>query len=253
MSHGMTILAHRGNVNGPDPASENSLRSVRRALECGWGVEVDIRRGPNGRFYIAHDQRSTTRGLEADAYCALFRRHPSATVALNLKEIGHEAALLAYLDGQQVTSQSFLFDMELIESSPGATAQLLRRLHSTVHLASRVSDRREPLERALAATATDIIWLDEFDRLWASEDDVRRLKDAGRTVYAVSPELHGFSLAQARSRWLDFLRWGVDGVCTDYPDACARTCSEAAVVARAHLASIPGAVGAAHSHHGGVA
>jgi ABC-type sugar transport system substrate-binding protein len=50
------------------------------------------------------------------------------------------------------------------------------------------------------------------------EEDVVRLHGAGKTVYAVSPELHGFSFTQAQARWDDFARWGVDGICTNVPD-----------------------------------
>jgi glycerophosphoryl diester phosphodiesterase len=230
MSHAMTVLAHRGNVNGPSRSRENSLRAVRHALECGWGIELDLRRAPNGRFYVSHDRQLATAGLEAGPYCALFRRFPNATIAINVKELGYEAALVNYLEGQRVLAQSFLFDMDLIETEPGSTASLFRRLHPTIRLAARVSDRREPLERAIEPNVASIVWLDEFDRLWATERDVRQLKEAGRTVFAVSPELHGFSLAQARSRWMDFIQWGVDGVCTDYPDALEHTLAEAVSV-----------------------
>ena len=88
-----------------------------------------------------------------------------------------------------------------------------------VKIAARVSDRGESIERALSIPEADIIWLDEFDRLWCTEADVRRLRDAGRTVHAVSPDLHGGTFQQARRRWLDFIQWGVDGICTDYPAA----------------------------------
>jgi glycerophosphoryl diester phosphodiesterase len=226
MSHAMTVLAHRGNVNGPSGSRENGLRTIRHALECGWGIELDLRRAANGQFYVAHDRQLSAVGLEADPYCALFRRFPKATIAINVKELGYEAALVGYLEKQLVMAQSFLFDMDLLEAEPGATASLFRRLHPSVRLATRVSDRREPLERALEQDVAGIVWLDEFDRLWATERDVCQLKEAGRTVYAVSPELHGFSLGQARSRWIDFIQWGVDGVCTDYPDALERTLAE---------------------------
>jgi glycerophosphoryl diester phosphodiesterase len=226
MSHAMTVLAHRGNVNGPSASRENGLRTIRHALECGWGIELDLRRAANGQFYVSHDRQLSPVGLEADPYCALFRKFPNATLAINVKELGYEATLVNYLEGQRVLAQSFLFDMELVEADPGATASLFRQLHPTVRLAARVSDRREPVERAIESAVAGIVWLDEFDRLWATEADIRRLKEAGRTVYAVSPELHGFSLAQARSRWMDFARWGVDGVCTDYPDALERAIAE---------------------------
>lgn len=216
MHNSQRILAHRGNVDGPSPA-ENSLPGLRQALERGWGLETDIRRHRDGRFYISHDPRARVDGVQADAFCRLFRDFPAATIALNVKEPGGEEALLAYLDAQRVLDQVFLFDMELCEEEPGRMARRFRDLHPTVRIAARVSDRREPIARALAVDAASVIWLDEFDRLWCTEEDVRRLKDAGRTVYAVSPELHDFPANRTKDRWLEFLRWGVDGICTDYP------------------------------------
>ena len=90
---------------------------------------------------------------------------------------------------------------------------------SAIRLSARVSDHGEPIARALGIEAASVIWLDEFDGPWCTEGDIRALKDAGRTVYAVSPELHGATFEAMRSRWRDFIRWGVDGICTDYPAA----------------------------------
>lgn len=215
------ILAHRGNTHGPSPAHENRLGGIERALARGWGLEIDIRRDRDGHFYIAHDAKASAAGFEADAICAAIRRYPRATVALNIKELGYEAALLEFLTEQQILRQCFLFDMELVERTPGRTARLLRALHPHVQIAARVSDRGESLTRALAIDAASVIWLDEFDSPWASERDVRSLKAAGWTVYAVSPDLHQYPMAAARSRWVDFARWGVDGICTDYPNELA--------------------------------
>jgi glycerophosphoryl diester phosphodiesterase len=221
------ILAHRGNLTGPAPVTENTLPAIEACVSRGWGVEIDIRRDAGGRFYISHDARPADAdagaGASADATCACLRAHPDVTVALNIKELGYEEALLRYLHEQQVARQVFLFDAELIEPEPGATARLLRRLDPHIRLAARVSDRREPVERALGLDCTTVIWLDEFDRQWASARDVRRLKNQGRSVYAVSPELHGYSFDVARRRWEDFIRWEVDGICTDYPAALAHT------------------------------
>ena len=195
------------------------MGSVRSALERGWGVETDIRRESEGKFYISHDRCARPGGRSADAFCSLFRQFPHATIALNIKETGAEADLIAYLEAQAVIDQVFLFDMELVEPVPGATARQLRRLHPDVRIAARVSDRHEPVERALQIETASIAWVDEFDRFWCTQTDVRRLKDAGRIVYAVSPELHAFSLRTAAERWRDLIRWGVDGICTDYPAA----------------------------------
>jgi hypothetical protein len=213
------ILAHRGNTDGPSPAGENRLPTIRRALDRGWGLELDIRRARDGRFYIAHDPQPSSAVQPAEAVCRELRRHPHAVVALNLKELGDEAALIAWLQDEQVVDQVCLFDMELLESVPGATARACHALLPGLSLAARVSDRGEPVSRALGIDVADTIWLDEFDGPWATGRDVAGMKALGRAVYAVSPDLHGHGLPAARRRWLDFLDWGVDAICTDYPEA----------------------------------
>jgi glycerophosphoryl diester phosphodiesterase len=212
------ILAHRGNTQGPSRSGENRLPAIREALANGWGLEIDIRRAADGRFYLSHDrQESADNGLLAEIWCAELRRHPHVTVALNIKELGYESALLAFLEDQDVLRQVFLFDMELLEESPGETACLFRTIHRHVAVAARVSDRGESIEHALTQDESRIIWLDEFDRPWATGADVARLIDHGRIVFAVSPDLHGGSIDEARRRWVDFTHWGVHGICTDYP------------------------------------
>jgi glycerophosphoryl diester phosphodiesterase len=217
----MLVIAHRGNVKGPDPATENSLDAIRAALAAGWAVETDIRREPSsGRFYIAHDAASWSAGTDATAHAALWREH-GGRVALNLKELGYESALVSFLAERKVRDQVVVFDMELLESRPGVTARRLRGLDPYVTVAARVSDRGESVARALAIEVAAVVWLDEFDRLWATADDVEQIRDTGRQVWAVSPELHGFSLDDMRRRWDDFHAWGVDGICTDHAAALA--------------------------------
>jgi glycerophosphoryl diester phosphodiesterase len=215
------ILSHRGNIVGPCATSENRLPAMRAALDCGWGVETDIRCANNGRFYISHDALPSAYDTPAEDFFALFRTYPGATIALNIKELGCELALVEFLKHEDLFDQTFLFDMELIERQAGMTARLFRDLHPTIRIASRVSDRGESIERALAVEVASVIWLDEFDGPRFTESDVRRLKDAGRAVYAVSPDLHGQTADDCRRRWVEFIRWGVDGICTDYPAALA--------------------------------
>lgn len=213
----MKILAHRGNVAGPDPASENSLARVGEALALGYGLETDVRYAPQRGFYLSHDPAPPSADSLLAAHCALWRRHPGAIIALNVKELGQERALLEALNALRVVPQLFLFDMELIEPRAGETARLYRRFDAAVTIAARVSDRGEPIERALGIEVASAVWLDEFDGPWATADTVGRLKAAGKAVYAVSPELHGRPLEAAEGRWRDFAAWGVDGICTDWP------------------------------------
>ena len=216
------VLSHHGNFQGPGLLVENRAPAVRAALEAGCGIETDIRRADDGRFYIPHGEQPSAQAMLAEDFCALVRAHPAATIALNVKEQGGEEALLDFLEHQDVLPQMFLLGMELVESTPGAMAHRLRALHKTVRLAVRVSERGQSLERALGIDVATVVWLDEFERPWCTRQDVHRLKDAGRTVHAVSPDLHGGSLKATYARWRDFIRWAVDGICTDYTAALGR-------------------------------
>jgi glycerophosphoryl diester phosphodiesterase len=209
------VIAHRANVDGPSPAAENSLAAIRSCLERGWSVETDIRRDPAGEFYIAHDPAPVTRDNAAARFCALWREFPHVEIALNVKEVGYEAELLAFLTANGVIDQVVLFDMELVEPVRGGTARLFRTLCPRVRLAVRASDRAEPVEAAVRDTASGTVWLDEFDTLWVTDADAARLKGSGKRVYAISPELHGLA-ADPSARWRDFERWGFDGICTDF-------------------------------------
>lgn len=211
------VIAHRGNLNGPS-TGENSLTLVRQAVAQNWGLELDLRRDDRGHYYFSHEL-----GVRTDANCAhsilnVIRDAVEPFLALNVKELGYESAIVDLLADYALTEASFVFDMELIETDPGHTARRLRHERPDAHIAVRVSDHDEPMERALEENAADVVWLDEFEVLWATKSDVQRLRDSGRRVYAVSPELHGFSEGVRRQRWLEFAQWGVDGICTDYPE-----------------------------------
>ena len=48
----MILIAHRGNVSGPNPEMENNPLYIDRALEKGYDVEIDIRGSFYTKFYI---------------------------------------------------------------------------------------------------------------------------------------------------------------------------------------------------------
>jgi hypothetical protein len=49
------LIAHRGNVFGPEPDLENSPRYLLAAISLGLDVEVDVWM-INGEFYLGHDE-----------------------------------------------------------------------------------------------------------------------------------------------------------------------------------------------------
>jgi glycerophosphoryl diester phosphodiesterase len=214
----MVILAHRANLRGPEPATENSLAATRTVLELGFGVETDLRRDAAREFYIAHDAQPHCPENDFAAFERLFRAFPDRIVAMNVKELGYEAELVALLRSGALGERAFYFDFELLEpTTPGRTQRLIAALPdgAGVPLAARLSDRGESIDQCLAIPA-EVVWADEFDALWLTEREVRAVRDAGRRFYAISPELHGFDEAARLHRWADFRRWGVDGLCTDY-------------------------------------
>jgi glycerophosphoryl diester phosphodiesterase len=212
------LLAHRGNLTGIDHATENSCAVIRQSLEHGFGIETDIRRDDLGTLYISHDPAAFTTDNNADLHAGLWGAFPCCEIALNVKELGYPEQLVQFLRQHDLVKQVFLFDFELLESTPGETAATIHAIDPEIRLAARVSDRYgESIEQAASITAASIIWLDEFDSLWVTASDVARLKDLGRTIYAISPEIHGFSMSDTETRWKQFQEWGVDGICTDYP------------------------------------
>jgi glycerophosphoryl diester phosphodiesterase len=218
----MIILSHRANRNGVDSKNENSQEAIANCLSLGWGIEMDIRRASDGSYYISHDEVPHSSQNDAEQVFRLIREMKPPLIALNIKELGYERDLIAFLIAQGVLEYVFLFDMELLEDVHGKTAELFRRLDPTVRLAARCSDRGEPLERAVACPFTSVVWADEFDQLWIGEEQIQQIKAAGKTVFAISPEIHHFSMMVRNRRWSDFCKWKVDGICTDYPEELQR-------------------------------
>ena len=50
----MLIIAHRGNTNGPDPATENREETIVSAITEGFDCEIDVWR-IDGQLWLGHD------------------------------------------------------------------------------------------------------------------------------------------------------------------------------------------------------
>lgn len=52
----MKLIAHRGNIDGPNPLEENKPEYIERALSQGFHVEIDIRFDQyDKKLYLGHD------------------------------------------------------------------------------------------------------------------------------------------------------------------------------------------------------
>lgn len=53
----MYLIAHRGNINGPNPKLENNPQYIDEALSAGFDVEIDLRGSLSRGFYLGHDDK----------------------------------------------------------------------------------------------------------------------------------------------------------------------------------------------------
>lgn len=54
----MKFIAHRGNLWGPDPKTENKPDTIRKAIEIGFDCEIDVWY-LNGSYFLGHDYPET--------------------------------------------------------------------------------------------------------------------------------------------------------------------------------------------------
>jgi len=55
----MRIIAHRGNICGPEPGRENTLTQIKKCLDLGLDVEIDVR-VRNNKLWLGHDSYNKT-------------------------------------------------------------------------------------------------------------------------------------------------------------------------------------------------
>jgi hypothetical protein len=51
----MKLIAHRGNINGPNALEENNPEYIDFAIQLGYNVEIDVR-CEDHEFYLGHDE-----------------------------------------------------------------------------------------------------------------------------------------------------------------------------------------------------
>ena len=53
----MKLIAHKGNVNGPNPSTENTPQQIEWCIENGYDIEIDVRYNvEKDKFYLGHDE-----------------------------------------------------------------------------------------------------------------------------------------------------------------------------------------------------
>ena len=53
----MKLIAHKGNINGPDPSTENHPDQIDKCIAEGYDVEIDVRYNvEKDKFYLGHNE-----------------------------------------------------------------------------------------------------------------------------------------------------------------------------------------------------
>lgn len=126
-------VAHRGNVDGPSAATENSLAAFRQALAVGVdGVELDVQYTEDGVPLVLHDARlrRTAVGeacpLRTDVQKLLFEQVRSSCSLRNGEPIPTLPEAMEVLAGAPSDAGRLVF-VEFKRTAPSAeTAQVLR-------------------------------------------------------------------------------------------------------------------------------
>lgn len=172
-----------------------------------YGIEFDVREGPNEQIVVAHDAWEDGVGFfEFMDHCVA---NPHAFYIVNIKCEGIESRVLETLRYYGIQNY-FLLDCSF--------PMIVRLSRDMEHrLAVRLSEY-ESIETVLAMQGqVEWVWIDVFTRIPVSEADCDRLRAAGFKLCLVSPELQG--------RWSDLVDYRnqighcMDMVCTKKPTA----------------------------------
>ncbi|MCW2994085.1 MAG: Glycerophosphoryl diester phosphodiesterase [Conexibacter sp.] len=215
----LQVLAHRGLLDGPDPARENLLTALSAAAAAGFGSELDVREDA-GALVLSHDPAPWAPDRDATAFLS---DPPGDDLlhAFNVKDPGAVLPAVDVLAAAGALHRVFFFDVELacpdLEEAAALAAAVAARGGA---VARRLSDREPALAAILSDPQVEHVWLDEWDGPWVDAPLVARLRDAGKSTWYVSPELHRPQpVASLRPRWEQLRAWGAHGICTDHPMA----------------------------------
>ncbi len=220
--HPPLVLAHRGNLDGPQPTEhENTLDTLMAAVDAGFGIETDFR-ADGKKLVLTHDPAPWSEDRDAMTLLSQLQQIASnpnerrRVHAFNVKDRDGLHLLLSALQQSSVLRSScFLFDFELL-FEPDEAEALISVASSVVAVAHRASDREPELERLLQLRVGGV-WLDEFDQMYATGTRIKAARAANASVYCVSPDLHGAADVESiANRWTEWRNSGATGICTDY-------------------------------------
>lgn len=175
----MELLAHRGLWQ--DICEKNTITSIQKAFEQGYGIETDIR-DYDGSLVISHNIADKGCILLSDVLSLYKRMGMNTRLALNVKADGLQYLLKEELDKYEIENY-FVFDMSIPE-------QVVYHRQKFTYF-TRQSDIEQ---KCVQYEDADGIWLDSFyDDSWITQQIIKNHIKQGKRVCLVSPELHGKS------------------------------------------------------------
>ena len=225
-----SVIAHRGQ-HGPG-VFENSRAAILEACRRGHGSEIDVRATRDGALVLSHDDSLArvygkpgvireSRRADVPELC-LFQEAVADAAAhrvrlfVHVKEFEVLGAVCGYLREQGQLAECILFgDNEQSRPVVDACLKEHRKAQTALHITSAAAFRES------AVLALDRIWLDEVPGAWITEETVRIAHERRWEVYTVCPEVwhSGCLFEYTLAKWRQWAAWGVDGICTDLPQA----------------------------------
>jgi glycerophosphoryl diester phosphodiesterase len=200
----MNIVSHRGNWVSPE--DKNTLQSLVRSLDGGYGLETDLR-DQNGEIVISHDPPTGT-NLKFSDFLIRYIEHSELVLALNIKSDGLCNSLKSILSEVKI-SNYFVFDMSIPD--------MISYKNAGINFFSRQSELENEI---VFYNESKGVWLDSFEEIWFSQDLILNHLNNKKSVMIVSPELHKRNHLEF---WGELKTWDIVGsnelfLCTDFPD-----------------------------------
>jgi len=172
----MKIITHRGLWEKPD--EQNTIFSFARALESGFGIELDVR-DRNSNIVIAHDFPNNNALLFSE-FLDRFNHYKlgSHILAINIKSDGLVGEIKRMVEEYELPNY-FTFDMSIPE--------MLRYQKFGLNYFTRLSEYES---NPIMTDGSSGIWLDAFENEWYDEEYLNKLVKTVEKVCIVSAELH---------------------------------------------------------------
>lgn len=195
----MEIISHRGIWHSID--EQNSIRSIIKSLDSGFGVEFDVR-DHNGEIVISHDLPSDESPKLLDLLNLIEGKKNS--LAINIKADGILKEIKKLLHNRELNW--YVFDMSF--------PQTLECKKQKMPYYFRISEfeKKNPIFDDAVG-----IWLDLFRSDWINENNFNKLLNYGKKICIVSSELHDRDPSRLWSFLKPFKNHKKVSLCTDFP------------------------------------